>query len=372
MSKEILDAIAGMATKADIEAPIAEVKSSVGEVKSVVEEVKGSTDELSIRVKELEAKSTKPQPKDEFKSIGKQFSESEAYKAVVEGKSKTARIEVKAPTTNAEAQTYSQRLMGVVPKPLEGLNLLAVIPTGTATSNSIDYVRENTWVDGSAPQAGEGAVKGESTFDFETINTPVETVAHWTKMSKQMMQDNSAVVSFINQRMPYGVAKNIETQVITGTGLSNQLKGLTHVDNHTVYTPAAASGAFENLRRALADMEVLNHTPSYILMNPADVAELDLEAASDGHYIAADARTYNTPIAWGVPIVKTQAVAAGKFFIIDASQVTLWLRSGMEVESTQYDQDDFTKNLYTVRAEQRCALTVYNKTGVIYGDLVGA
>lgn len=378
MSQEMMEMLGQLAKTTEVKAAAEkadQVETKAAELSAELAEMKSAREQDALRIKDLEAKASAPKADApvEVKSIGEQFVESAEFGAYSEAKSKVARVEVKAtPTTNTEANTYSQRLAGIVQKPTESLTILAAIPNASASSNSIDYVKENAWVNGAAPQAGEGAVKGESTFTTETVNTPVETIAHWTKMSKQMMEDNTAMVSFINQRMPHGVEKKINAQIISGSGASNELKGLTHTDNHTVYTAGAGSSMIDNLRLALADLEVFEHMPSFFVMHPKDVAALDLSAGTDGHFIAANARTYNAPTIWGVPIVKSQQIAEGKFMLIDSSQVTLWMRNSLALETTQFDQDDFTKNLVTVRAEQRCALTVYNKTGVIYGDLEGA
>ncbi|HCH6797442.1 phage major capsid protein [Vibrio parahaemolyticus] len=367
MSKEILDAIGQMATKSEIEATVAPVNEAVAELKS-------QADEMRSRIREVEAKASAGDIRGaitEAKSIGEQFTESESFVAMAEGKSRSARVEVKA-STNATGETYSQRLAGVVGKPVEKLTLLDVIPTATATSNAVDYVQENLITDGAAPRADELSAYGESGYTFETKSMPISDVGHFTKMSKNLMADNAAVTSFINGKMPYQVARKVQNQIVSGSGTAGELKGLTHVDNHIVFTPESGKTEFENIRLAIAAMESADLAPSFVVMHPEDVASLDLAKGSDGHLIAADARAVNPDVAWGVRIVKSKAVAKGKFIVVDASQITLWVRQGMSVETSNADQDDFTKGLVTVLATQRCALTVENKVGVIYGDLVAA
>ncbi|MBE5156682.1 phage major capsid protein [Vibrio parahaemolyticus] len=366
MSQEIMAAIKEMATKSEIEASVAPVSAELVELKA-------ANDELKSRLREVEAKSASgfvPAPT-QVKSLGEQFAESENFKAMAEGKSRNAQIEIKA-ATNATGETYSQRLAGVVGKPVESLTLLDVIPTATATSNAVDYVQENLITDGADPRADELSAYGESDYTFETKSMPISDVGHFTKMSKNLMADNAAVASFINSKMPYQVARKVQGQIVSGTGAGGQLKGLTHVDNHIVFTPEAGKSEFENIRLVIAAMEAADLAPSFVLMHPEDVAALDLAKGSDGHFIAADARAVNPDIAWGVRVVKSKAVGKGKFIVVDATQITLWVRQGMSVETSNADQDDFTKGLVTVLATQRCALTVENKVGVIYGDLVAA
>lgn len=368
MSQEmILEAIKELPTQA-------EIKSAIEPVSAEIVELKAANDELKTRIRDVEAKASAGDIHGaiaEAKSIGEQFTESESFVAMAEGKSRSARVEVKA-STNATGETYSQRLAGVVGKPVESLTLLDVVPTATATSNAVDYVQELLITDGAAPRADELSAYGESDYTFETKSMPISDVGHFTKMSKNLMADNAAVTSFINSKMPYQVARKVQGQIVSGTGAGGQLKGLTHVDNHTVFSAVSGKTVFENIRLALAAMESADLAPSFIVMHPEDVADLDLEKGTDGHLIAADARATSPSVVWGVRIVKSKAVAKGKFIVVDATQITLWVRQGMSVETSNSDQDDFQKGLVTVLATQRCALTVENKVGVIYGDLVAA
>ncbi|WP_404764618.1 phage major capsid protein [Vibrio alginolyticus] len=366
MSQEILDAIGQMATKSEIEATVAPVSAEIVELKA-------ANDELKSRLREVEAKSAAgvPSAPAQVKSLGEQFAESETFKAMAEGKSRNAQVEIKA-ATNATGETYSQRLAGVVGKPIESLTLLDVIPTATATSNAVDYVQELLISDNADVRADELSSYNPSGYTFETKSMPISDVGHFTKMSKNLMADNGAVASFINSKMPYQVARKVQNQLVSGTGASGQLKGLTHVDNHTVFNAVSGKTVFENIRLAKAQMESADLAPSFVILHPEDAAELDLAKGSDGHFIAADARAVNPDVAWGVRVVKSKAVGKGKFILVDATQITLWIREGMSVETSNSDADDFQKGLVTVLATQRCALTVENKSGVFYGDLVAA
>jgi len=108
----------------------------------------------------------------------------------------------------------------------------------------------------------------------------------------------------------------------------------------------------------------VNHAPSYILMNPVDVAALDKEKGTDDRYLAANPRTGNTASAWGVSIIESQAVTAGTFFMVDPMALSVWVRNALTVETSNSDGTDFTSNLVTILAEQRIALEVSNPYGV--------
>ncbi|NAW95845.1 phage major capsid protein [Vibrio sp. V42_P2S4T144] len=366
MSQEIMAAIQEMATKSEIE-------QSVAPVSAEIVELKAANDELKSRLREVEAKSASGfvPAKAQVKSLGEQFADSTEFKHMAEGKSAVAKVEIKT-STNATSATYSQRLAGVVGKPVESLNLLDVIPTMPATSNSVEYTKELLITDGAAPRADELSAYGVSDYTFENLSMQISDVGHIRKMSKNLMDDNARVAAFINNKMPYQVARAVQNQIVSGTGTGGQLKGLTHVDNHTVFTPEAGKTIFDNVRLAKAQMKAAGLEATFIVLHPEDTAELDLTKGSDGHYIAADARAVNPNVAWGVRVIESSSIAKGKFLLVDAGEITLHVRQGIDIKMSDSDQDDFQKGLIAVRADQRCALTVENNVGVFYGDLVAA
>ena len=68
-------------------------------------------------------------------------------------------------------------------------------------------------------------------------------------------------------------------------------------------------------------------------------------------------------------MVQTQAITVGKFltgaFAMGAQVFDRW-QSRVEVG---YENDDFTKNMDTILAEERLALAVYRPEAFVYGNL---
>jgi HK97 family phage major capsid protein len=70
-----------------------------------------------------------------------------------------------------------------------------------------------------------------------------------------------------------------------------------------------------------------------------------------------------------LPVLDSTTLEPGEF-LIGAFDVAaqLWDREDANVEISTEDQDNFIKNLVTIRAEERLALTVYREESFIYGD----
>ena len=72
---------------------------------------------------------------------------------------------------------------------------------------------------------------------------------------------------------------------------------------------------------------------------------------------------------WGIPVVTSSAVPAGKFIFGNFTQtVTIYDRQQVAVEMTGTNEDDFTHYLYTIRASRRLALAVEVPAGIFAGD----
>jgi len=139
----------------------------------------------------------------------------------------------------------------------------------------------------------------ESAITFELQTIPVRTIAHWLKVSKQVRDDAPALVSYINNRVAYGVEHRLDSQLINGDGVAPNLSGLLDTGNYTVYTAGAGDTAINNIREAIGLVEAADYAANAVILNPADVQAIDLTVGTDDHYVAADPRSNNQRTIWG-------------------------------------------------------------------------
>lgn len=357
----------------EIEKKGAELETKNGELVTQNETLTKKAEQLETRLLEVEQKAALPTQAGgsvEQKSLGQLITDSDKFALLKSGVTDKVSIEIKAPTGdvgNAAAATYSQRLAGIVEIPQSQPTIYQFLPRGRATSNAIDYIKEVVFVS-NADEVAEFGTLPLSTTEFVEVQTPVATVGHYIKSSDQMMADNTAVADLIDSRIGSKVLQKMDNLIVTGTGT---IKGLIDVSNHTVLAGVEGDGIYHAIRRAITALEVGEFSASVVLLNPADVEMLDLDSLSDGAFRAANARGYNAPTVWGLPVVTSHHVTAGKFFVLDSSYVQVWERAGVTVEMG-YDADDFTHNRKTIRGNMRAALTVFNAGAVQYGDVTTA
>lgn len=373
--------MAEISTKADAE--MKELGKISTETKAAIDSVGIEQRTLADRLLAIEQKASAhddAQPADE--SVGAQFVKHAAYDNFIkqDGRVRT-RIEVKNTVTNTIAGTFSERRPGIV----EGAwrvftieDLLVNVPT---SANAIDWLRENVFTNAAAETA-EGAQKPESSITFTPGTMPVSTVAHWIKITRQLAMDNAALAAYITRRMVYGVNIRVENQLVGGNGVAPNISGLTLAGNFTAhgYTAASLTGLglsptnrFDLIGKMIGDCAVADYPADVVILNTGDWWTMRLSKDGQGRYLLGDPGSTVVPTLFGRPVVASNAMAAGMVWVGSLSQAaTLHTREGIAVDLSDSDGDNFTKNLITIRAERRLALTVEKPAAARYGALVPA
>ena len=357
------------------------LKSAGAESKSAVEAAEKAAKELKAmgdRLLEIEQKQAEGIKKgyEMPKSLGESFATSDEFKAFAEGRTSKARLEIKntitgqsgSPAANSDTIVAPQRQVGIVSGAFRTLRIRDVMPSGTTSSNLVEYTRELAFTN-SAAETAEGATKPEAALTFELVSAPVKTIAHWLKLSKQVMDDAPALASYVDTRLRYGVDLRIDQQLLNGNGSGQNIGGLAKAGNHTAFTPSSGDNAIDSINRAIYAVAAADYNATAIILNPADWGAIERTKTNDDAYVFGAPQKL-APTLWGLPVIATNTMTQGKFMVgaFDmAAQV--WNRQGTVVEMSEADDTNFQKNLVTVRAEARLALAIYRPASIQYGNL---
>lgn len=239
------------------------------------------------------------------------------------------------------------------------------INLGTSGS-SVRYISETSFTN-AAGTVAEGAAKPEQSFNLTEVDSPVRKVAVWTKCSDEVLADHSRLASFINTRLQMGVELKLDEQIVNGNGTPPNLTGILNFAG--IQTRAkGADTHFDAIRKAITQIRKFAFVePDAIVLHPDDDEEIAILKDSAGQYLGGGPRTGaygqgafqpNTPI-WNLPPIVTTAIAAGTVLVgrFRYGAEVYW-RQGVIITMTNSDQDDFIKNLITIRCELRAALAV--------------
>lgn len=247
-----------------------------------------------------------------------------------------------------------------------------LIPHMPTVSDAIQFVK-NTSFTNNAGVAAQGASKAQSTFEFGVKTAPVEVVAHWTRITKQLADDAPALAAYINAKMIAGLNLKVEQQILTGTGTS-QLSGLLNTGNYTDYRSVADIDTTNDtlidfVHRIYTAVSSANFNPEYLILNPVDWQKIALLKDKQGRYMIGGPSVLGQKVLWGIPVVTTGSMTSGKYILADfMNGATIHDRQSIEVAMSDSDANNFTTNLYTLRVERRLALTVENPGAIAGGD----
>lgn len=364
--------------KANAEA-LGGAKTMSTETKAAVEQLATKATEIVDRLVALEQKS-KAMPADTEKalSLGEQFVKMEGFGAWQTKGSGALRMELKTAIINATGQNQplvpSMRLPGVIYEPNRPLTIRDLLPTGTTGSNLVEYTRENVFTNNAGPQyaspARENVAKRESGITFELKSAPVITLAHFIPVSKQVLADAPQLQSYINSRLMYGLKLEEEQEILNGDGTGGKLEGILKSGNHAVYNRAVSGDTkVDTLRRALTQVRLSEYTADAIVLHPADWEDIELTKATDGEYVWTNPSVMAGPQLWGRRVVTTQSIDEGEFLTGSFTMgAQIWDREQAAVQVSFEHADNFTKNMATILAEERLALTVYRPKAFVAGE----
>lgn len=376
--KRIGDSIKEMGERALAEAKKAGDMSSG--LKEKVDEMLVKQGELQARLSDVEQKAARqPMPEERrHRTAGELLVASEDYRKWLEaGGMKSTQSGFVCPiprasitstdTTNTTTVGVPPDLQpGVIPGTQRRLTIRDLLTPGRTQSNMIQYTKETGFTNNAAT-VSETVEKPESSLTYELSQSAVVTIAHWVKASKQILDDFLALQSQIDGRLRYGLALVEENQLLKGSGVGNNLNGIyTQATAYSAPISVASPTKIDVLRLMLLQAEIAEFPSTGIVLHPSDWAAIELTKDSTGAYIFANPQSLATPALWGRPVVPTQAMTVDTA-LVGAFRLgaQVFDREDANVVISTENQDDFIKNMITIRAEERLALAVYRPEAFI-------
>lgn len=316
-----------------------------------------------------------PEEGPELRSLGEQFVQSEAYRRQVgEGvqgrKFQTGPVEVKATITGAASPVVQPQVRpGIVDVLFNRLTVADLIPQATTASNVVRSIVETTATNAAAAVAEEGQ-KPESTLVFDEVDERVAKIATILRAADEMVADAGWLAGYLNQRGVLFVRQAEETQLLNGDGTSPNLSGL--LDRSGLVAPVVGGITPDSIHNQITVIRAESFLePDAIVIHPSDWETLRLSTDANEQYYAGGPFTGaygNNGVAsesiWGLRAVVTPAIAEGTSLVgAFSTSAQIFRRTGITVDMTNSDGDDFTYNRVAFRFEERLALAVYRPQG---------
>ncbi len=235
----------------------------------------------------------------------------------------------------------------------------------TISGNALIYYVEGAR-EGNFAVTAEGTAKPQIHFaDPAKKTVTLDKIAGFLKESDEYIDDAAFLASTINGRLLYELGLFEQNYLVSALVGTNGIQ--TDATNWTAALETAGlDGLADLILKAAMDIQsATGFNADGILMNPADWYKMRVAKNGDrsyyggGFFGAQDGANL-----WGIPVNVTSAVTAGQIMVGAFKACgSVVSKGGVAVSATNTDQDDFVKNLMTIRAEERLALAVRRPAG---------
>jgi len=274
----------------------------------------------------------------ETTSPGEAFTESEQFRAY-QGHGTSGRVQIADYLElRAAITTANLAIPHFIAAPVEQTFtsvLLGMVSVVRVSAGVVDWVEIGP--DPTAAVVAEGAAKPEATVTFTPKTSSLDTIAHWISITRQALDDASYIRSLLEGKLRRGLLKKVEAD------LAALIIAIT--------TPTAVNASLSTaIRMAVGTVEANGYSPNAVLLNPADMASLDVAAAgAPGGTPAQRTLSY-----WGLTPVPYAAVPAGTSYVGDFREGATYFDRGVsDVFLSDSHQDLFIKNTLVILAETR-------------------
>ena len=237
-------------------------------------------------------------------------------------------------------------------------DVFRIIPTATG---NVTFPRGNAAIgEGSFGTQTEGNAKAQVDYDVTMVNTSLSFIAGYAKVSRQMLQDLPFLQAYLSQSLLEDwnrAVNNSFMATITASATAGSTSATPVAERVIDYTA-------QHLALGLGQ-------PNLILTTHAVWASILKTQPTNGSYgvpggitIGANGETRII----GIPVVPHSQIVSGKIYVMNTNAFAIAQASGLAVRSTEFDQDDFIKNLVTYRAEARVGLLSFQPTAAVYGS----
>lgn len=380
-------------TKTELESTKKEVETLKATIVTKDEKDKANQEAIDGLLSDVKALKTRKPRTEDLPSFGealeKAFNEGDNYKNIEmlamnhKDRQKKFAIELKTVGDVSISANYTGGVRGlqvmrpgIIENPPRKVHIRQLVPMGTiGQGTSFVFMRENGDGEGAIAPTAETGTKPQIDIDLVEATVNIETIAGWMRVTRKAMNNIPGFLSFLQTRLPEKLLRVEDAQLLTGDGVSPNVKGIMVPGNYTDAN-SSATILIEQLIDSIAQLEdEEDRSATGILLRPVDYfGFFKNKASTSGMYDLPKNVTFVNGVLYisGIPVFSSTAMTADTYIVGDWQMgAQLLIQEGMRVEFFEQDGTNVRENKITVRIEETIAFPVYGDNFFIVGD-VGA
>lgn len=269
--------------------------------------------------------------------------------------------------TSANPQYRQNVLLG----PQRKVHIRSIITMSPMSTDLIKYPQHVSSDGDFEIQVNQGDKKAMLEEVFEMMSAEAFTIAGLYRVSKQALADIPWLAGAILSKGMERFLKKEDQKFLYGLGGNNDIKG---IKASSPEFTGEMPNYYEALLNAITDLQDADYDPTGALMRPKNYAELLKYKTDTGEYnfpmLFLPNQQYPMSIA-GVPLQMSTAVALNDAFVGDwgSENIRGLVREGLTIDFAYEDEDNFQRNLVTIRLEAREGLEIDEPNAFRYLNL---
>lgn len=268
---------------------------------------------------------------------------------------------------------YIDTRIGNTPKPDNFILSLVNVITQAGTENIWWSERQNE--DGDAMFIGEGDLKPLINAEWITKKSDIQEVAERWKMSNRLIKHVPSVMNEFRIHANELIEQKIDSEVLTGDGLGDNITGISTVASAFIVPPQLAlfyrdANIFDAIVAVATSIRLSNFTPTVVVLNTVWEAKMKGLKNTDGDYIIPPFVMPDGSSIGGLRVVFTNKIDDTKMLIGDLTKFNVVFSENI-MFAEGYENDDFSKNLTSFKLE--AFLGTYMKAtdngAIVYDDI---
>lgn len=257
------------------------------------------------------------------------------------------------PEVTTTIYDYDRNVVNNVPE----LGVRDLFGAREVSGNAMHYAVVSN-AEGTIDGTSEGAAKDRIHVPYTVKTAALTKIATYFKESDELISDVPYLESAIRSRGVFTFNQAVEEYLVGALAATTGVQ------------VAGSAISFDNIIAAAKDIFAdTGLKADAMIINPADWCTL-LQAKDDNHqYLLGgpafgsygNGNYFDNPKVWGLTVVESAAVTQGTCIVgafKAGGQVGSKAGEGQRIEVCNSDQDDFIKNMVTVRIEERLVLAV--------------
>ena len=196
----------------------------------------------------------------------------------------------------------------------------------------------------------------------------IENVKDSVDVCVDMMDDYDYVEGEVRDLVDTDVKLRVDSQLLLGDNVTPNLNSVSAVSS------TFAPGAYANKTATpvLADLIKVvgcqisdngqnnKFNANYALINPVDACQMQLEKDANGNYLLPSWVTDDGVNIGSIKAIANQLIPANEMYVGDFDKGTVYSRKGLTIQFSFENNDNFDKDIVTVKAKERLNLRVRN------------